>query len=124
MNKAIICGRLTKDPDIKYTQDQKAVARFTLAVNRKGKDKGADFISCVAWGKTAEFCEIYFKKGMKADLSGSIHTGSYEGKNGKVYTTEVWVDDIEFGESKGSSEKKQEEWTDVPDEDDSELPFN
>lgn len=124
MNKVIICGRLTKDPDIKYTQDQKAVARFTLAVNRKGKDKGADFISCVAFGKTGEFVEKYFKKGMKADLSGSIHTGSYEGKNGKVYTTEVWVDDIEFGESKGSSEKKQEEWTDVPDEDDSELPFN
>lgn len=123
MNKAILAGRFTKDPDIKYTQDQKAVARFTLAVNRKGKDKGADFISCVAWGKTAEFCEKYFKKGMKADLSGSIHTGSYEGKNGKVYTTEVWVDDIEFGESKGAaSEKPAEEWVDVPD--DSELPFN
>lgn len=128
MNKSILCGRLTKDPDIKYTQDQKCVARFTLAVNRKGKDKGADFISCVAFGKTAEHVEKYYHKGMKADLSGSIHTGSYEGKNGKVYTTDVWVDDIEFGESKASQgetkTEKQDEWMDVPDDDSEGLPFN
>jgi single-strand DNA-binding protein len=104
------------------------VARFTLAVNRKGKDKGADFISCVAFGKQAEFIEKYMRKGMKADLSGRITTGSYKDKDGKtVYTTEVTVEDIEFGESKNAqteTKPEQNDWQNVPDDLDSELPFN
>ena len=112
MNKATLTGRLTKDPDVK--QGEKPVARFTLACNRRGE--GADFISCVAFGKTAEFMQKYFHKGMKADISGHIHTGSYE-KDGKtIYTTDVVVDEIEFGESKRSS---NEEWHDAPEG----LPF-
>ena len=113
MNKSILAGRLTKDPDIK--QGEKTVAKFTLACNRRGE--GADFISCVAFGKTAEFIGDYFKKGMKADIAGHIHTGSYE-KDGKtIYTTDVVVDEIEFGESKRSS--NEEEWHDAPEG----LPF-
>lgn len=113
MNKATLTGRLTKDPDVK--QGEKPVARFTLACNRRGE--GADFISCVAFGKTAEFMQKYFHKGMKADIAGHIHTGSYE-KDGKtIYTTDVVVDEIEFGESKRSS--NEEEWHDAPEG----LPF-
>jgi single-strand DNA-binding protein len=107
------------------------VARFTLAVNRKGKDKGADFISCVAFGKQAEFIKKYMRKGMKADLSGRITTGSYKDKDEKtVYTTEVTVEDIEFGESKNTqnvqteTKPEQNDWQNVPDDLDSELPFN
>lgn len=122
MNKTVLTGRLTKDPTVKYTQDEKCVARFTLAVNRRGKDNGADFISCVAFGKTGEFIDHYMKKGMKADLSGRIQTGSYEKDGRKVYTTDVVVDDIEFGESKKAEEMTEEVFADVPD--DVELPFN
>lgn len=131
MNKSVLTGRFTKDPTVKYTQDQMCVARFTLAVNRKGKDKGADFINCVAFGKQAEFINSYMKKGMKADLSGRITTGSYKDKDEKtVYTTEVTVEDIEFGESKASqntqteTKPEQNDWQNVPDDLDSELPFN
>jgi single-strand DNA-binding protein len=128
MNKSVLTGRFTKDPTVKYTQDQMCVARFTLAVNRKGKDKGADFINCVAFGKQAEFINSYMKKGMKADLSGRITTGSYKDKDGKtVYTTEVTVEDIEFGESKNAqteTKPEQNDWQNVPDDLDSELPFN
>jgi single-strand DNA-binding protein len=113
MNKSMLTGRLTKDPQI--TEGEKARAKFTLACNRRGE--GADFISCVAFGKTAEFIRDYFKKGMKADIAGHIHTGSYE-KDGKtIYTTDVVVDEIEFGESKRSS--NEEEWHDAPEG----LPF-
>ncbi len=128
MNSACITGRWTKDPEVRYTQGDEpmAIAKGTIAVNRKGKDKGADFISVVAFGKTAEFIQKYFTKGMKADITGHIQTGSYDHKDGyKVYTTEVVIDGIEFGESKGSSEPKeeqQEQWQNVPD--DNELPFN
>lgn len=125
MNKAIISGRWTKDPDIKYTGDSLCIARGTIAVNRRGKDNGADFISVVAFGKTAEHIQKYYSKGMKANISGRIQTGSYDGKNGKVYTTDVVIDEIEFGESKG--EKKDTEPTDfvnIPDEIEKELPFN
>lgn len=135
MNKAILTGRLTKDPDTRYTQGENpmCVARFTLAVNRRGKKEegktAADFISCVAFGKTGETVEKYFKKGMKADLSGRIQTGSYEKDGHKVYTTEVVVEDLEFGESKKSQgaskeEPAEETWMDVSDDTDSELPFN
>lgn len=124
MNKWVGAGRLVKDPDVRYTGDQKAVARFTIAVNRRKKDE-TDFISCVAFGKQAEFVEKYFHKGMKADIAGRIQTGSYEKDGRKVYTTDIVVEDIEFGESKAESkpaEKIDEGFMDVPD--DSELPFN
>jgi single-strand DNA-binding protein len=125
MNKAIITGRWTKDPDIKYTGDSLCIARGTIAVNRWGKDNGADFISVVAFGKTAEHIQKYYSKGMKANISGRIQTGSYDGKNGKVHTTDLVIDEIEFGESKG--EKKDTEPADfvnIPDEIEKELPFN
>lgn len=106
MNKWMGTGRLTRDPDVRYSAGDNSlcVARFTLAVNRRGKDAGADFISCVAFGKQGEFVEKYFHKGMKADLSGHIQTGSYQNKDGQtVYTTDVVVEDIEFGESKNAN---------------------
>ena len=132
MNKTMLTGRLTKDPSTKYTSgdNQMCVARFTLAVNRRTKKEGqqdADFISCVAFGKTGEFVEKYAKKGMKFDVVGRIQTGSYEDKDGKkVYTTDVVVEEIEFGESKGAAkdEKPDEGFMDVPDDVADELPFN
>lgn len=122
MNKAIITGRWTKDPDIKYTGESLCIARGTIAVNRRGKDNGADFISVVAFGKTAEHIQKYYSKGMKANISGRIQTGSYDGKNGKVYTTDVVIDEIEFGESKGEK-KESSDFIDVPEEIEAELPF-
>jgi len=126
MNKAIITGRWTKDPDIKYTGDSLCIARGTIAVNRRGKDNGADFISVVAFGKTAEHIQKYYSKGMKANIFGRIQTGNYKNKDGQtVYTTDVVIDEIEFGESKG--EKKDTEPADfvnIPDEIEKELPFN
>lgn len=113
MNKVCLAGRLTRDPNIRYSQNEShtCVARFTLAVNRKFRNKDdssqqdADFISCVAFGKTAEFIEKYAKKGMKFDVTGRIQTGSYPDKNGQtVYTTDVVIEDIEFGESKKATE--------------------
>ena len=106
MNKAILIGRLTRDPDIRYTQGEQsmAIARFTLAVNRrytKGNEQQADFISCVAFGKTAEFIEKYAHQGTKLVTEGRIQTGSYTNKDGvKVYTTDVVVESCEFAESK------------------------
>lgn len=111
MNKVILMGRLTRDPDIRYSQGENslAIARFTLAVDRRFKrdgsnDQTADFISCVAFGKTAEFCERYTHQGTKLVVEGRIQTGSYTNKDGvKVYTTEVVVENTEFAESKNSS---------------------
>lgn len=111
MNKVILMGRLTRDPDIRYSQGENslAIARFTLAVDRRFKREGsndqtADFISCVAFGKTAEFCERYTHQGTKLVVEGRIQTGSYTNKDGvKVYTTEVVVENTEFAESKNSS---------------------
>lgn len=106
MNKAILIGRLTREPDIRYTQGEQsmAIARFTLAVNRrytKGNEQQADFISCVAFGKTAEFIEKYAHQGTKLVTEGRIQTGSYTNKDGvKVYTTDVVVESCEFAESK------------------------
>ena len=108
MNKVILMGRLTKDPEIRYSQgdNSMAIARYTLAVDRRFKrdsEQTADFIPCVAFGKSAEFAEKYFRMGLKIVVSGRIQTGSYTNREGiKVYTTEVIVDDQEFAESKNA----------------------
>ena len=113
MNKVILMGRLTRDPQIKYSQGQEsmAIARYTLAVDRKYKrdgDQTADFISCVAFGKTAEFAERYLKQGTKLIVEGRIQTGSYTNRDGqKVYTTDVVVENCEFAESKNAGENNQ-----------------
>lgn len=109
MNKVILMGRLTRDPDIRYSQNdnQISVARFTLAVDRRFKrdaDQTADFISCVAFGKTAEFFERFMKQGTKVVVEGRIQTGSYTRQDGqKVYTTDVVVENAEFAESKAAA---------------------
>lgn len=107
MNKVILMGRLTRDPEVRYAQgSNSAVARYSLAVDRRFKrdgDADADFINCVAFGKSAEFAEKYLKKGTKILATGRIQTGSYTNKDGqKVYTTDVVVEDQEFAESKNS----------------------
>ena len=115
MNKTILMGRLTKDPEVKYLQDENstAMARYTLAVDRRGRRGGngddsaqtADFIPCVAFDRAGEFAEKYFHQGMKVVVTGRIQTGSYVNKDGqKVYTTEVVVEEQEFAESKSSSD--------------------
>ena len=111
MNKVILMGRLTRDPEIRYSQGENAlaIARYTLAVDRRVRrdaDAGqtADFISCVAFGKTAEFAERYLHQGTKLLVEGQIQTGSYTNKEGqKVYTTEVVVENSEFAESKNNA---------------------
>lgn len=110
MNKVILMGRLTRDPEIRYSsgENQTAIARYTLAVDRRFKRQGdeqtADFISCVVFGRGAEFAENYLHQGTKIALTGRIQTGSYTNRDGqKVYTTEVIVEDQEFAESKASS---------------------
>lgn len=106
MNKAILMGRLTRDPEVRYSQGEKAmcVARYTLAVNRRFRREGeseADFINCVAFGKAGEFAEKYLKQGTKILIAGRIQTGSYTNREGqKIYTTEVVVEEQEFAESK------------------------
>lgn len=145
MNKVILMGRLTRDPDVRYTQGEKsmAIARYTLAVDRKFKREGeqtADFISCVCFGKSAEFAEKYFRQGLRITISGRIQTGSYTNKDGnKVYTTDVVVEEQEFADSKGiggsgsgqaasqqSSTPKpgDDGFMNIPDGIDEELPFN
>ena len=111
MNKVILMGRLTRDPEVRYSQsgaNQLAIARYTLAVDRRfkrdGDSQSADFIRCVAFGRSAEFAEKYFRQGIKIAVDGRIQTGSYQDKDGKtVYTTEVVVENQEFCESKGAS---------------------
>lgn len=111
MNKVIECGRLTKDPEVRCSQGSNATAtaKFTLAVDRKIKrdnEPTADFINCVAFGKTAEFIEKYVKKGTKLICVGEIRTGSYTNNEGKkVYTTDVLVNECEFAESKSSGQQ-------------------
>ena len=140
MNKVILMGRLTRDPEVRYTQGDNAmaIARYSLAVDRRFKRDGepdADFINCVAFGKAGEFAEKYLKKGTKIAVVGRIQTGSYTNKDGqKVYTTDVVVEEQEFAESKnsGSSDNNQSApankdmgFMNIPDGiDDSELPFN
>ena len=116
MNKVILMGRLTKDPETRYTQGDNpmAISRYNLAVDRRFKrdgDQNADFIPCVAFGKSGEFAEKYLRKGTKVAVVGRIQTGSYTNKEGqKVYTTEVVVEDQEFAESKNNgSDRKQTE---------------
>lgn len=107
MNVVILMGRLVRDPDIRYTQgqDQMCVAKFTLAVDRRGKDQGADFIACTAFGKNGEFAEKYLKKGTKIAAEGRWQTGSYTNKEGqKIYTNDCIVDHMEFAESKKAAE--------------------
>ncbi len=144
MNRVILMGRLTRDPNVSYAQkDNSAIARFTLAVDRRvsrnndSNQPTADFISCVTFGKQAEFAEKYLRQGTKVALEGRIQTGSYTNKEGqKVYTTDVLVDNIEFAESKNSQsgnggqtyERPQPSGTDsgfmnIPDGIDEELPF-
>ena len=109
MNKVILMGRLTRDPDVKYTagDNPMAIARYTLAVDRRFKRENeatADFISCVAFGKAAEFAERYFRQGIRIVVSGRIQTGSYTNRDGnKVYTTDVVVEEQEFAESKNNA---------------------
>lgn len=139
MNKVILMGRLCADPEVRYSQNQNqtAVARYRLAVDRRFKREGeqtADFISCVAFGKAAEFAEKYLRQGTKIAITGRIQTGSYTNREGqKVYTTEVVVEEQEFAESKGASgniEGSAPQATDpdgfmsLPDGIDEELPFN
>ena len=108
MNKVILMGRLTRDPDIRYTNGDEpmAIARFTLAVNRRTRKDGeqnADFISCVAFGKAAEHAEKYYKKGLQIAISGRIQTGSYTNREGRrVYTTDIMIEEQEFADSKNS----------------------
>lgn len=149
MNKVVLMGRLTRDPDVRYSQGENAtaIARYTLAVDRRFTRRDdpnaqtADFISCVAFGKAGEFAEKYFKKGTKIVVSGRIQTGSYTNKEGvKVYTTEVVAEDQEFAESKNSQgggsyqapdagapaqpEPAGDGFMNIPDGIEEELPFN
>ena len=147
MNKVILMGRLTRDPEVRYAQNENAtaVARYTLAVDRRfnrSEEQTADFIGCVAFGRAAEFAEKYLHQGTKVVVTGRIQTGSYTNKDGqKVYTTDVVVEEQEFAESKGSSESNREErdraamqaagygdagdgFMNIPEGIDEELPFN
>lgn len=147
MNKVILIGRLTRDPDIRYTQGENsmAVARYTLAVDRRMRRDGgdgqqtADFIGCIAFGKSAEFAEKYLHQGTKLAVIGRIQTGSYTNKDGqRVYTTDVVVEEQEFAESKnaqksstrngdakGTGSAVGDGFMDIPeDADDAGLPFN
>ncbi|MDD2957114.1 MAG: single-stranded DNA-binding protein [Lachnospiraceae bacterium] len=110
MNKVILMGRLTRDPEVRYSagDNSMAIARYTLAVdrrfNKRDGEATADFIGCVAFGRSAEFAEKYFRQGLKIVVTGRIQTGSYTNKDGqKVYTTDVVVEDQEFAESKAAS---------------------
>jgi single-strand DNA-binding protein len=146
MNKVILMGRLTRDPDVRYTQgeSQLAVARYSLAVNRRFRREGepeADFINCVAFGRQGEFAERYFKKGTKIVAVGRIQTGSYTNRDGvKVYTTDVIVEEQEFAESKAAASENGgfrqaparpepsqaigDGFMNIPDGIDEELPFS
>ena len=145
MNKVVLMGRLTRDPEVRYTQgdNQMAIARYTLAVdrrfNRNGDENTADFINCVVCGKSAEFTERYCRQGMRVTVCGRIQTGSYTNRDGvKVYTTEVVVEEQEFAESKNASGAQSYQnapapapsvdagdgFMNIPDGIDEELPFN
>lgn len=131
MNKVILIGRIVRQPEVRYTNNT-AIARYTLAVDRRFKKDGeptADFINCVAFGKSGEFAEKYFNKGMKVAVTGRIQTGNYKDRDGRtVYTTDIVIEEQEFAESKQSQQTapqkpKQEEWMSIPDGISEELPF-
>ena len=150
MNKVILMGRLTRNPEVRYTQgdNQMAIARYTLAIDRRVRSNAsngeatADFIQCIAFGKSGEFAEKYLHQGTKIVITGRIQTGSYTNKDGqKVYTTDIVVEEQEFAESKLSNENsgnnkasrpatatgnsRQGGWLNVPDDvEDDGLPFN
>ena len=148
MNKVILMGRLTRDPEVRYSQGENstAIARYTLAVDRRFRrnndgEQTADFIGCVAFGRSAEFAEKYFRQGLKIAVTGRIQTGSYTNRDGvKVYTTEVVVEEQEFAESKNASSANTQSYQaapapapsadagdgfmNIPDGIDEELPFN
>lgn len=149
MNKVVLMGRLTRDPNVRYsqgnnTQESVCVARYTLAVDRRTSRDGqqsADFISCVAFGRAGEFAEKYLRQGTKITICGRVQTGSYTNRDGqKVYTTDIVVEEQEFAESKRESERSQQNaaarqqdagYTDagdgfmnIPDGIDEELPFS
>ena len=140
MNKVILMGRLTRDPEVRYSQGENAmaIARYTIAVdrrfNRNSDEATADFIGCVAFGKAGEFAEKYFRKGTKVAITGRIQTGSYTNKEGvKVYTTDVVIEDQEFAESKKGNDEPESDhpsgsigdgFMNIPDGVDEELPFN
>ena len=138
MNKCVLMGRLTRDPEIRVNND-KTVARFSIAVDRRfkrdGDEQTADFINCVAFGKTAEFVEKYAHKGTKFIVEGRIQTGSYTNKDGvRVYTTDIVVEQLEFAESKSSADGNatgntanattNTSFMDIPDDISEERPFN
>ena len=141
MNKVILMGRLTRDPEVRYSQGENstAIARYTLAVDRRFRrnndgEQTADFIGCVAFGRSAEFAEKYFRQGLRISVSGRIQTGSYTNKDGiKVYTTEVVVEEQEFAESKSEQGRGNQGAMGAPDADgfqnipdgiEEELPFH
>lgn len=142
MNKVILMGRLTRDPDVRYTQGEEPmeIARFTLAVDRRGKRDGeasADFPSCVCFRRTAEFIEKYAHQGTKLVVVGRIQTGSYTNRDGqKVYTTDVVVEEAEFAESKAAADRNTQQtpppspdtgadgFMNIPDGIEEELPFD
>lgn len=143
MNKVVLIGRLTRDPDVRYTAGPEpvAMARYTLAVDRRyrrdDREQSADFVSCVAFGKSGEFAEKYLRKGMKIAVTGRIQTGSYTNRDGKkVYTTDVVAEEHEFVENKkteseysdgypiGIGDTTDEGFMSIPDGVDEELPFN
>lgn len=138
MNKSILMGRLTRDPEVRVTEGGTTIARYTLAVDRryaKDGEQTADFIPCVAFGKAAEFAEKYYKKGTKIVITGRIQTGSYDDRDGKkVYTTDVIVEEQEFAESKqaqannstptGNVPTDTDGFMSIPDGIEESLPFN
>ena len=147
MNKVILMGRLTRDPEVRYSQGENAmaIARYTLAVDRRGSrnnsgdQQTADFIGCVAFGKAGEFAEKYFRKGTKVVVEGRIQTGSYEKDGQRVYTTDIVVEQQEFAESKATNDSNAgsyqqaspapssavgDGFMNIPDGIEEELPFN
>lgn len=140
MNNVVLAGRLTRDPDVRYAEGESTIASFSVAVDRRFKTQDgqtADFINCKAFSKTAEFVEKYFRQGNRIVLNGEIRTGSYTNKDGaKIYTTDVFVNNVEFGGDKNSggqvgetgrpspSNASGDGFMNIPDGIDEELPFN
>lgn len=138
MNKVILMGRLTRDPEVRYSQGERsmAIAKYTLAIDRRktqqNSDPGADFINCVAFDRAGEFAEKYFRQGLRVLISGHLQIGSYTNKDGqKVYTTDVIVESQEFADSRrdgsgaGSRGSKDDDFMNIPDNvEDEGLPFN